>query len=87
MQSRGLGGAEGGFLGATLRHATHAAFGGLDQRRIGAFNAAPERAVLDPDHAAKLTAEIGKRPRYLSPARALVQAVASTIPATEAALP
>jgi len=76
-----MGGAEGGFLGATLRRATHAAFGGLDARRRNAFNAALEKAMLRRGHAATLTAEIGKRVKHLPPARAFAQAVAATIPA------
>jgi hypothetical protein len=76
-----MGCAEGGIIGGMLRHATHAAFGGLDAKRQAAFSAAIEKAVLDPEYAAKLTAEFTKRSRYLPPARALVQAVAATIPA------
>jgi hypothetical protein len=76
-----LGGAEGGFLGATLRRSAHALFSPLDTKRQAAFNSALERAVLDPAHAQRLVAEYTKRRRYLSPARALAQAVAVT-PAT-----
>lgn len=57
------------------------AFGGLDVKRQAAFNAAIENAVRDPEYAAKLTAEMGRRGRYMTPARALVQSVYATLPA------
>lgn len=79
-----FGGLEGGVLGTLLHKTTQAAFGGLDARRAGAFNAAIERAALDPEYAAQITAAMGKA-RGVSPVRALVRSiVASPVAITSA---
>lgn len=80
-------GLEGGVLGTLLHKTTQTMFGGLDAKRQAAFSTALERATLDPVYASKLAANAAKRGQGISPARALVQAIAATPIATNAGAP
>jgi hypothetical protein len=77
-------GLEGGVLATLLHKSAQTAFGGLDAKRQAAFSAAIERATLDPAYAAQLSASAAKR-GGITPLRALVQAIAATPLAVNAA--
>lgn len=71
------GGLEGGVLGTLLHKSVQGAFGARDAARHSAFADAIERAVLQPDYAAKITAGMTKQPHHVSLTRSLVRSVLS----------
>jgi hypothetical protein len=79
------GGTEGAILGGMLHKTGQALFGAQDAKRQAAFASAMERATLDPDYAATLTAGLSQRTPYMSPRQALESAVFATAPAMNAA--
>ena len=80
-----MGGAEGGVLGGIAHKGVSALFARPDAARRAAFNASIEKAALDPEYGAKLTAEYARQAVRLSPGRSLVRAAFATMPATVAA--